>query len=747
MRHQLLRFIAVASVASCITAAPAQADPVQLVPLQPAGVPAAANPAQPGQQVVPLPHPLHEDSGVAWVVNADGSVTDGNNELFDSGGGLFIGPNPYAPPNQQASFDAERNELFFPPQPVMGLSVSRRVSVDAKGGWCRFVEVLENPTPRAIHAQVKLRFGMSQGVQQVEQVGADKAAGTPRGLVVSDGQHFVATVAAGRGGRVTPQFSAQPGVEAFEFSYEVDVPPRRTVALTHLHARRATAQEAAAFIRSGKEKDWLRALPRQLIGWLANFSTGDRLAGGAEVLRGDLLDVVELRGGDLYKGTLKEQTFKLRTSYGPVELPADRVVAMVTLGEFRPTQLLVTSDGQIFGGSLDLAGGTLKLELSSGQVTNVPLGSVRRFGYRTRAGEGEEAQAGPAGTGPGAGPGGGAAAAPATAPAQDKPMLMLRSGDRIAVELSASPISVATCYGLLQLDPRNVASVSFQSEDREHGVHEVRLTDGSRFAGVVTQDKFDVKLPGLGAGGATAGNARSAAFASSAIARLQLAREPEEPGKDAATITLGNGDVLVGGLAGKIVLETAFDAIEVNAEEMRSLRPSGADSEAGAAGGGGASASPLAPAEVQLTLWDGATLSGRLKTDSLDCRLGCGASVRVPVALVREYAQPQPRPPAQAVQRIKAVVAELNADDWKSRDRAAAQLAALGPAAAGVLRAMRDGQPPEVRQRIDQILASFEAAGAARPARQTPPVAVDGDAVQPNPPADTDADVAPPDRG
>src|SRR6185295_15179922 len=154
----------------------------------------------------------------------------------------------------------------------------------------------------------------------------------------------------------------------------------------------------------------------------------------------------------------------------------------------------------------DLAGGTLKLELSSGQVTNVPLSSVRRFGYRMRAGEGEEAQAGGAGTGPSAGPGGGIAAAPATAPAQDKPLLMLRSGDRIAVELSASPISVATCYGLLQLDPRNVASVSFQSEDREHGVHEVRLTDGSRFAGVVTQDKFDVKLPGLGAGGATAGN-------------------------------------------------------------------------------------------------------------------------------------------------------------------------------------------------------------------------------------------------
>ena len=150
---------------------------------------------------------------------------------------------------------------------------------------------------------------------------------------------------------------------------------------------------------------------------------------------------------------------------------------------------------------------------------------------------------------------------------------------------------------------------------------------------------------------------------------------------------LATGTSWWGRLAGKIVLETAFDAIEVNAEELlapperRGFRTGwgGRWRHVGyAAGAGGGPTHPLGMP----------TLSGRLRTDSLDCRLGCGANVRVPVALVREYAQPQPRPPVQAVQRIKAVVAELNADDWKSRDRAAAQLAALGPAAAGVLRAM-----------------------------------------------------------
>ena len=113
------------------------------------------------------------------------------------------------------------------------------------------------------------------------------------------------------------------------------------------------------------------------------------------------------------------------------------------------------------------------------------------------------------------------------------------------------------------------------------------------------------------------------------------------------------------------------------------------------------------------------------------------------MALVQQYAQPQPRPPAQAVEKIKAVVAELNADDWKARDRAAAQLMALGSGATGVLKSLREGQPPEVRQRIDQIISSYEV--PSRPAPQQPGASADG--VAPNPPADVEQDVAPPDRG
>ena len=675
--------------------------------------PSATNP---NPQSVPLPFALRDNTGMVWHVNPDGSITDGTGELFDAAGQLFLGNNfQYSPPIQQAGFDPDNNELLFPPQPAGDLQVSRRVAVDARGGWCRFVELLENTTGNRVKAQLRIRVDLSQGVQSVEQVADERRAGQGHalGVGVFDGQHGIAMVGAARGGRVSPQFVAQQGGDAVEVSYEIDVPPRRTVAVAHVNARRGTLNEAMAFMRSPKERDWLRGLPKEVVSWLVNFPAADRFAGGAEILRGDLLDVVELRGGDLYKGTLKETAYKLQAPYGPIELPADRVVAMVTLGEFRPTQLLVTTDGQIFGGTLQADGGALHLELSSGQVTKVPLNTVRRFGYRARPGE-------DAGDGAPAAPDGGAPAS-----RSDRPMVMLRSGDRIAVDLQPSPVAVATCYGLLNLEPRTIASLSFQSEEHEHGVHEVRLTDGSRFAGVVAQERFDVKLAG----------GRAATFPATAIGRLQLVKEPEEPGPDAATMTLSNGDVLVGGLVGKLVLETAFDAIEVDAAELRGLRPGGGN--AGAGGG-----PTPAPTEVQLTLWDGATLSGRFRSDALDCKLGCGAAVKVPVALVRQYAQPQPKPPAQAVERIKAVVAELNADDWKARDRAAAQLTALGSGAAGVLKGLRDGQPPEVRQRIDQILASFDSVSKPMPR----PAVAPGD-VPVNLPANIDVQVAPEERG
>ena len=706
-----MKLLALAWMFACglVWAAPASAAPAEGQAAAAGGAGAAAAP-----RAVSLPHALRDGAGRVWNVDAAGAVSDGNGELYDGSGQLSFDDadgTVYGSPAGAASFDEASNTLVFPPVPYQGLNVSRRVGADARGGWCRFVEVLENPTGRAVRARLRLEFSFSNGVQGSQPITDERQRDKPAvGMAVFDGNDAVAMIGAGRGGRVVPAFSVRQDEGYVDYVYDVEVPPKQTVAIVHVQARLQSFEEATGFLAKTPEKDLLRGLPPEVARHVANFARRGMFVGDVEVLRGDILDVVELRGGDRYRGTIRDKTYKLRTAYGPVELPDERVVAMVTAGRFRPSQLLVTDDGQIFSGELEA--GSVRLELSSGQVTALPLANVTRLGYRRRE---REAAAKPDDDGDGDGDGDGGQASKL-----DKPLVLLSGGDRIAVDLPAGPLVVATRYGRLELPTASIASIDFQGADRD--VHDVRLTDGSHFAGLVAAERFDFKRVSLGVG-------KTLSLPAALVARLQFAAEaPADPAADAAVLSLRSGDVLVGALAGRLVVETGFDAIELDAAEIRSLRP-GDDAPPG--DGGAASL-----AEVQLELWDGATLSGRLRGDAVSCAMRSGPSVAVPVSLVAGYEQPRPRPPAQVVGQVKRLVADLVAEDAKRRDRAESELADLGPGIVGVLKELRSGQPPAVQERIDTLVAGIEA--DTKPKTAVPPV-------QPEPQGEVDVEEAPAD--
>jgi hypothetical protein len=96
--------------------------------------------------------------------------------------------------------------------------------------------------------------------------------------------------------------------------------------------------------------------------------------------------------------------------------------------------------------------------------------------------------------------------------------------------------------------------------------------------------------------------------------------------------------------------------------------------------------------------------------------------MQVPLSMVVKYEQPHPQPSNQMIEKIREVIADLNADDWKKRDRAQATLVNMGPVATSILKKLRDSQPPEAQQRIDTVLKELEkqkadprTAGAAAP--------------------------------
>jgi hypothetical protein len=242
------------------------------------------------------------------------------------------------------------------------------------------------------------------------------------------------------------------------------------------------------------------------------------------------------------------------------------------------------------------------------------------------------------------------------------------------------PIEIVTRYGVMKLDPKSIASITFQSD--EHGVHEIQLTDGSRFAGLASAPQYVMKLAG-----STSTAQQAVTFPASSMAQLRFAVDPDEPGDNTPTLQLVNEDLLVGSLTGQLKLDTAFDTLTIDAGEIRALSH--------APGGG---------TDVQVTLWDQSVVSGQLQEGQLACNLKSGVSVTVPVALVQQYDQPEPQPAASMVERVKQAVAGLNAEDWKQRDRAEADLTEMGPVIAPVLKSLRAAQPPEAQQRIDQIL-------------------------------------------
>jgi hypothetical protein len=585
----------------------------------------------------------------------------GNMPVYSEGAQLLINGNAPQMTNNMARLD-DTGELVIENMnlPQAGCTVTRRLHLNASDGFIRIIDVFKNNGGGEITLPVMYRGSMNYGITNSQNVADPRKAGQTNGIIASDNQNrAVLEVYAGRGSKLPVQVTAQPNNNYIQATMSIVVPAGKEVAVMHLHAITNGPDAAQKLAASLRESKLLAEVPKAVRKLIVNFAGGNLFIGDGdiEILRGEAFDAAEMRGGDQIRGTLKESAYKLTTFYGPVELAADKVISLVNVGESRPRQLIVTVDGQIFGGKLEKQ--AIDLELSSGQVTKLPLSQITRLGYRKRPGEPEEWTF-------------------------DKPTILLRTGERIAVVMPEEPITVYTRYGALKLKPTSIASLAFQNED--NGVHEIYLTDGSKFAGLVGAESFAMKLAD------NKDQQQVVTFPASTIAKLQLSSKVDDADDSTAALKLANEDQLVANLTGQYKLDTAFDTLTLSGEQIKSITHS-----------------KTSPLDVVVRLWDETSVSGQLQEQELSCQLKSDVSVRVPVALVAEYSQPQPKPASTMIDKVKEVVGRLNADDWKARDAAQKQLVAMGPSIAAILKELRANQPPEAQQRIDDVLSAFKA--------------------------------------
>lgn len=615
-----------------------------------------------------------DSRGNQWMIYQGGwlrqmsNTPQGNYQLYSQGAMLMLNGAQINMNNNQVQVDPKTGEAVLENLAGNnGLTATRHILVNKEEGYVRYIDVIKNTQNRDQDVTIMIQSNFNYGINNAQMVEDPKQKGQNLAWVAQvpiGVPQTLMEVFGGKGAKTLPSINYPQGNNYVQATLQTKIPAGKEVALMHLHSVMPSEQAATKFVQDLKESKLMATIPAPLRKLIVNFKGGDQFIGDYELLRGDLFDVVELHGGDQIKGTLQEPAYKLNTFYGQVTLPVQKVIGLINVGAFRPRQLIVMRDGEVFGGMLE--GDGIKIQLSSGQTTQIPLAQINRIGYRKGPNEPEEWKF-------------------------TQPMVMMRSGDRVAVKLPAGPIDVATRYGELKLAPASIAAIAFQNED--NGVHTIYLTDGSHFAGLAIGNDFEMKLADTAGG-------QVVKFPATAIARMQFVPEmPELDDEAVPTLQLATGDELVGTLEGPLKLDTAFDTLAFDGREIKKLSRSGNSST-----------------DVQVVLWDDTSVSGQLQEQELSCRLNSGAVMKVPVGLVEQYAQPRPRPSAPTVQKIKSLVGDLAATDWKQRDRSAAQLTAMGPTAAAVLREMRDAQPEEVRQRIDQVLKQIGQGPATRPA-------------------------------
>lgn len=605
---------------------------------------------QPGSINLPYNVTIGENT---WTIQHGGWFQQqGNQPIFGQAANITVNGQGVQGNMHRAALDKKTNELVLEGMNIAGLSLTRRIFFSEEENYCRYIDVFTNRGATEVAVQLMMQTSLNFGINAGNLVTDPKRDTSTIGWIAQTGAGpSVLEWWAGNGSKVTPEVQWQQGNSFVQPTYRFAVPPKATVAIAHVHGIHGTAEAAEQFVRS-REGKLFQGVPPEIRKAIINFRAGGMMLGDREMLRGETLDVVELRTGDQLRGTLSAKSYTVQTSFGDIEVPAEKVIGMLTAGSFKPRQLLVTRDGEIIGGTLK--GDTIALELSSGQTTAVPLSQVNRVGYRKGPDEVDEVTF-------------------------TKSMVLLRTGDRLAFFPPAEPVNILTRFGRISLPMDQFASIDLRGT--ESAAHIATLNDGSRFGGLLENPQLQLKL-------ATSG--QTIPLPIGAIAMIQNSAETPEIAATSTSLKLAGGDELAAELTGVLKLDTAFDTLTINADEITAVAPlkeSGFD--------------------IQVTLWDQTTVSGQLTEPALQCKLG-ETTLSIPLALLEQYRQPNPRPSRAVENQIKAIVSELNAEDFKQRESAEAKLVTMGEIVIPILRQLRDAQPLEAQQRIDSVLKKVQ---------------------------------------
>ncbi len=453
MRHRLALTLTVALTVAAATPAAAAAD--KRIHIQ-------------GSRTTSFMWTRQDAKGFRWDISSNGTISDGTNDAYDGGMQLQIQGNSF-PGVSTGKLSKDGAEVEIGPWSSAGLQVYRRIFINFQAGYCRWIDIYENPSASEVSVSVRYYYNMGDSTQMIRSSAGKPAMAKGDWGVVTGGstgssRPAIVHVFGSKGAKYLPRFQYSMGNDNLYYHVAVKVPPKKAVALCFFEAQRRPWSSAGKFLASFQPHKELRLVPGALRKILLNMGPPALQVGVVEITRDDEADLVVLRNGDEYRGALANAEYALATEFGDMTFPADRVVALSSISAEKADAFIVLTDGQVVAGKL--TSGPLTVRLAGGSELPVPVKSIVQAAYRVSPAKPEEI-------------------APASA------MLVLRSGPRLAFA-GVKAFDFLTPHGAVSIPIDSLRAIEMDTPGG--GLHRAIFRNKSVLAGLLPAEKLAMKL-------------------------------------------------------------------------------------------------------------------------------------------------------------------------------------------------------------------------------------------------------------
>ncbi|MDY7009696.1 MAG: hypothetical protein SVV80_02955, partial [Planctomycetota bacterium] len=430
--------------------------------------------------------------GYRWDILNNGTVSDGTNDAYDGGMQLSVNRTAFpVQPTARLSANGKEIEIGWR---YNNLNISRRIFVNTKSGYCRWIDIFENTTGAEVAVSLRYYSNMGASTNRTQTTSGGTnvtlrdwgivtsgSAGSNRPAVV----HVFATSTA----KFKPTFSFSKDNDSLYCDTSIKVPPNKAVALCFFEAQRKSFDQAVGFLKDFDPADELRLVPASLRKIVLNMvDAGLTTLGGVELKRDKKSDLLVLRNGNEIRGEITNDEYVLRADFGQVKIPSGAVIGLMGRSRANDRVRLVMTDGQVIAG--ELKSGPLTVELTGGTSLKIAPKEILQATFRISPEK------------------------PETITAADS-LVVFRSGARLAFDGAEADFAFMTQHGVIKPSAGNLRVIEMDTP--AGGLHRIVFNNGSMLAGLLMAERIRLKLK-LGSSALTAGG--SAALTAGGSAAL-----------------------------------------------------------------------------------------------------------------------------------------------------------------------------------------------------------------------------------